>query len=141
MDLTAIITTMLGLSVLVERLLEAAFSFVERQSPRLVGDPTSQNEQMRRQAERYGNTKRVISNLAGIVVGAIMGLALGIKVFTQLGLSDLNATADALLTGAIAGALAPYSHQIIEGFFDLRDVLKGVAENKRQDALKKASEQ
>lgn len=139
MDLTSIITTVLALSVLVERLLEATFSLVELRMPRITGDATSVSAQQRAQAEKYAATKRVASTLLGIVLGAVVAAVLGIGVFGQIGITAISSAADTLLTGAIAGALSPYSHQLIEGFFDLRAVLKGVAENRRQDAMMKAS--
>lgn len=131
MDLTGIVTMVFALSILVERLIEATFSMAELWFPRFKGDAQSENAEERQRAERYPAVKRVASTVLGIVLGIAAAAVLGIRAFAELGITGVSSGADSLLTGAIAGALAPYSHQLIEGFFDLRVLLKSYAEGKK----------
>ena len=102
MDLLSLLAPMLAISFLIERLLEAAFDIIEM-IPRLK-DMLQKTPQM----------KQIISVVVGVILGIIIGAILGVNFFDHAGLNRVDPNMDKLLTGAIAGALAPYAHQILE---------------------------
>ncbi len=117
MDLT-ILTPVIALSVLIERLLETGFNVVESSYPQITQRPN------------YGKNKQVASTIAGIILGIISAYLLGILFFTSLKIETvtIHPVIDAIFTGAIAGALAPYSHQLVEAVLNLQKLLEALKE-------------
>ena len=115
MDLVTILGPILAISLLVERLLEGGFSLVEM-LPNV--------QKMKTDDPRYGSMKPLISIVVGIILGIIIGNMLGITLFASFNLKNISPDADKLISGAIAGAAAPYSHQIIELLFKIQKLLQ-----------------
>ena len=116
MDLSFFIP-LIALSVLVERLLETGMNLVETNYPGIMENET------------YSTNKQIITSLTGIILGIASAYILGIQLFATFSLGAIDPNIDKIFTGAIAGTLAPYSHQILEGFLNLQkflEVLKDV---------------
>ena len=101
MDLLSLLAPMLAISFLIERLLEAAFDIIEM-IPRLKA-----------MLLKTPQMKQIISVVVGVILGIIIGAILGVNFFASTG-QRVDPNIDKLLTGAIAGAIAPYAHQILE---------------------------
>lgn len=122
MDLSLLIPVV-ALSILVERLLETGINLVEINYPLLTQNPT------------YSQNKQIITSLVGIVLGILSAFMLNIQLFAALNIGGVNAIIDMVFTGAIAGTLAPYSHQILEAVLNLQkllEVLKQVQQGAQQ---------
>ena len=116
MDLVSLFAPLLAISILIERILEAVFSVVETSGGVKAWKET--------ESEQYGKLKQVIAIVAAILIGLVISNALGIGMFARFQISGIDVNADRTLTGAIAGAAAPYSHQIIETLFNLQKLLE-----------------
>jgi undecaprenyl pyrophosphate phosphatase UppP len=62
----------------------------------------------------YASIKLIVSSTIAIVIGLLITNWLDVAFFSQLNIQGLNHDVDKLLSGAIAGAIAPYTHQLIE---------------------------
>jgi hypothetical protein len=105
MNLSELVPVIISLAIGIERLLELAWEFVESGNTRL-------KQRKESNAVEYGSFKMRIITLVGMLIGAGLGgfsHTLGIEIGIE---SQTLATRIAL--GFIAGALAPYSHQLIE---------------------------
>lgn len=111
MDLSLLIPV-IALSILVERLLETGINLVEINYPFLTQNPT------------YSQNKQIITSLVGIALGILSAFMLNIQLFAALNIGGVNAIIDKAFTGAIAGTLAPYSHQILEAVLNLQKLLE-----------------
>jgi hypothetical protein len=108
MDFLGVFAPIIAIGLLIERILEAAWSLAEMYPP--ASTSKAQNP------EQYGKTKQLISIVVSIILGLFISNALGIAFFAGLGLANItiDPIADKTITGAAAGAAAPYVHQIIE---------------------------
>jgi hypothetical protein len=116
MNFVSLFAPLLAISVLIERILEAVFSVVEGVAITATWKAAN--------AEQYSRAKQIISIVAGILIGMFLSNSLGVALFAQFGLQGIDVTADRSVTGAIAGAAAPYSHQIIELLFNLQKLFE-----------------
>lgn len=123
MNFVSLFAPLLAISVLIERILEAAFSVVE--------SINSVRDWRVAHADQYGKNKQIASIILGVLIGVFISNSLGVAIFSQFGLQgiQIDPAADKTFTGAIAGAAAPYSHQIIELLFNLQKLF----ETKKQE--------
>ena len=116
MDLVSFFAPLLGIAFVVERVLEAAFDVVE--SIASVAALKASNP------DRYASNKRIITIIVGIIVGIILTAWLGVGFLGRIpGITGLNGDADKLISGAVAGSLAPYAHQILEALLNTQKLL------------------
>lgn len=106
-----------GISFLIERILEGAFNIVELY-PGIEQWKTSPDDAVKK---KYSDFKQIVSVIVGILVGVIITNALDMAFFSQFDrLGQIDHYTDKLLAGAIAGAMAPYSHQLLEFLLKLQ---------------------
>jgi hypothetical protein len=123
MDLVSFFAPLLGIAFVVERLLEAAFDVVERMAS--VAALKASNP------DQYASNKRIITIIVGIIAGIILTAWLGVGFLERIpGITGLNSDADKLLSGAVAGSLAPYAHQILETLLNTQKLLAEVKEGR-----------
>ena len=106
MDLVSLFAPILAIGLLIERLLEAGFEVVEM-IPAVKKLKTDK-------AADYASLKLISSSAVAIVIGLLITNWLDIAFFAQLKIATVDPSVDKLLSGAIAGAIAPYTHQLIE---------------------------
>jgi hypothetical protein len=106
MDLISLFAPILAIGLLIERVLEAAFEVIEM----IPGVKKLKTDE----PKDYSSFKLIASNVIAVVLGILITNSLDIAFFSQLNVQGLNADADELISGAIAGAIAPYTHQLIE---------------------------
>jgi hypothetical protein len=111
----------LALSILVERLLETGLNIVEANYPQIS------------EVGAYSRNKQIITTLVGIGLGVGSAFILGIRLFSAFGIEGIDPNIDKIFTGAIAGTLAPYSHQLLEAFLNLQKFLEALKEAKKLD--------
>ena len=125
MNLIPVLTPLLAIAFLIERLLEAGFDLLEMIPS--VGDTLKKSPEI----------KQVVSVVVGIILGVIIGNMLAITLFSDLGLTTVDPATDKLLTGAIAGAIAPYAHQLLELLLKLQKFLEAKKTDVETGAQKK----
>ncbi len=96
MDLVSLFAPILAIGMLIERVLEAGFEVIETipQVKKMKTDDPA----------RYSSAKLISSTVIAIVLGLLITNWLDIAFFAQLKVQGLDANADKLLSGAIAGA-------------------------------------
>jgi hypothetical protein len=104
MDFIPIFAPILGIGVLIERILEVIWD---------VAGPYTRSMK-EENPEQYRWLKVVGSIVIGMVIGVIVSTALKLTFFDGLVETAIDPGMDRVVTGLIAGASAPYVHQIIE---------------------------
>ncbi|MBI1279855.1 MAG: hypothetical protein GC179_17135 [Anaerolineaceae bacterium] len=118
MDFATFLAPLFGIAFLVERVLESAWNIVELMPniQKMKIDPAT--------APNYSRIKQIVSVLAGILIGMFAANVVKLTMFAKIGIVGLDPSTDALISGAIAGTLAPYAHQILEGLLNLQKLLQ-----------------
>jgi hypothetical protein len=120
MDFVSFLAPMLGISFLIERILESVFNVVEL-SPNVTAMKRSPDPAV---AARYATIKQVTSMIIAILIGIVAANLLGIGFISRFEGVQVDVLVDRLITGAVAGAISPYAHQIIEGLLNFQKLLE-----------------
>jgi hypothetical protein len=120
MDFVSFLAPLFGIAFLVERILEGVWNIVEMTGSvqKMKADP----------AGNYGRFKQIVSVVVGIIIAVVASSAVKLTMFSRFGITGLDANTDALISGAIAGALAPYAHQILEALLNFQKLLQAQKE-------------
>jgi hypothetical protein len=121
MDFVTLFAPLFAIAFLIERVLESVFNVVEL-SPNVTALKRSADPAV---AARYATIKQVSSMIIAILIGVVAANVLGIGLLSRFGdVVQVEATLDRLITGAVAGAISPYAHQIIEGLLNFQKLLE-----------------
>jgi hypothetical protein len=121
MDFVTLIAPVLGISFLIERILESVFNVVEL-SPNVTAMKRSPDPAV---AARYATIKQVTSMIIAILIGIVTANVLGVAFLSRFGdVVQVDPAVDRLITGAVAGAISPYAHQILEALLNFQKLLE-----------------
>jgi len=125
MDLVSIFAPLFGIAFVVERILESVFNVVEN-FPQVTAMKNSEDAAVKK---RWSEIKQVLTIIIGFILGIVITNMLGITFFSQLrGIGEINPNTDMLISGALAGALAPYAHQILEALLNFQKLMNAQKE-------------
>src|SRR5215510_5055050 len=111
MDFVTLFAPLFAISFLIERIIESVFNVVEL-SPNVTAIKRSPDPAV---AARYATFKQVSSMIIAILIGVVAANMLGVAFLSRFGDAvQVDPAVDRLITGAVAGAISPYAHQIIE---------------------------
>ena len=121
MDIVTLFTPLLGIAFLIERILESVFNVVEL-APNVTAMKRSTDPAV---ATRYATMKQVSSMIIAILIGIVVANMLGIGLLARFGdFAQVQSGVDRAITGAIAGALSPYAHQVLEAVLNFQKLLE-----------------
>ena len=96
----------LALAVLTERIVELVFDILDTYT-----------------SVDFGQSKRIWTFVLALIIGVAVAFILNLTFFEQIGAAVGSETSDKLFTGLIAGAAAPYSHQLVELLFKVQQAV------------------
>lgn len=134
MDFMTAFAPLLALSLLVERVLEVAGN-VQKILAKKPAEGSAPADTTSKTIWESPEWKQIWTLVFGIVFGIILAYLLGVGFFGKF--TTLDASIDKLITGAVAGAIAPYAHQIIEALLNLQKFLEAQKELVRKEVEKK----
>jgi hypothetical protein len=121
MDFVTLFAPLLGIAFLIERILESIFNVIEL-SPNITAMKRSTDPPV---AARYATIKQISSMIIAILIGVVVANLLGIGLLSRFGdLVQVEAGVDRAITGAVAGALAPYAHQVLEALLNFQKLME-----------------
>lgn len=120
MDIVNLFAPLLGIAFLIERILESVFNVVEL-APNVTAMKRSADAAV---AARYATMKQISSMIIAILIGIVLANTLGVAFFAGLGAAQIDPILDRAITGAIAGALSPYAHQILEALLNFQKLME-----------------
>jgi hypothetical protein len=121
MDFVTLFAPLFGIAFLIERILESIVNVVEL-SPNVIAMKQSTDPAV---AERYAKIKQIATMILAILLGVVVGNMLGVGFILRLDVPfQVDPAVDRLITGAIAGALAPYAHQVLEAILNFQKLME-----------------
>jgi hypothetical protein len=121
MDILMLFAPLFGIAFLIERIIESVFNVVEL-APNVNAMKRSADPAV---AARYATIKQITSMIIAILIGIITANMLGIGFISRLGdVVAVDMTTDRIITGAIAGVLSPWAHQILESMLNFQKLME-----------------
>jgi hypothetical protein len=121
MDVVALFAPLLGVSFLIERIIESVFNVVEM-FPNVSALKRSSDPAV---AARYSSIKQIASVIIAIILGIVIANMVGLVLISRFGdIIQVDVSTDRLITGAIAGAIAPYAHQVLESLLNFQKLME-----------------
>jgi hypothetical protein len=121
MDFVTLFAPLLGIAFLIERVLESVFNIVEL-APNVNAIKRSTDPAI---AARYASMKQIASMIIAILIGMVLANILGIGLLSRFGdIVQVETGADRVITGAVAGAISPYAHQILESLLNFQKLME-----------------
>jgi len=114
-NISELVTFVIGLSVFIERVNEVLLDAVIASVPGLAqGTP-----------ERAAQVKSRLAIFSSMILGVVSSLA----VASTMPLPEGTATSTYIILGVIAGAMAPYSHNVLQLFYKVQKLAEAQTQN------------
>jgi hypothetical protein len=128
MDFVTMLTPLLGMAFLIERIIEVAFNVLDWLLDRVPVPWLSAKKKSTVPAdqEQFTGLKVGATFIASIILGIYFTTSWGIAFFNLPNGSGgtVSNSMNQLFSGVVAGAVAPYAHQVLEGLLNLQKFLE-----------------